>query len=138
MENIVTLFKMLFFLKTVLITPTPIDIGNEWVTIKPSESLEAITGGAAIYIDVTKYAKPLDFDGVGNKFPPGTVEGKLIHKDKTETQLISSGSSHSNTDVRLIVSSAQPVPTDAEFIEVKLKSKIPLQSVNVYWKNGLH
>ena len=138
MDNLVTFFKLLFFLETVLLTPSPIDIGNEWVSIIPSENLEAITGGAAIYIDVTKYVKPLDFDDASNKFPEGAVEGILIQKDGIETLLKHSGSSHSNTDVRLIISGTQPVKTDVEFIEVKLKSKVPLQSVKVYWRNGKH
>lgn len=138
MDNIITFFKLLFFLETALLTPAPIDIGNEWVSISTAEPLQAITGGAAIYIDVTKYVKPLDFEGVSKQYPDGTIEGKLVQKDGNIIPLLHSGSSHSNNEVRLIVSGTQSIPTSVDFIEVKLRSKLPLQSVKVYWKNGKH
>ncbi len=138
MDNFITFLKLLFFLQTTLITPSPITIGDEWVTIKPSEPLVAITGGAAIHIDISQYIKPFDFDGVSERFPDGIVEGKLIQKDGKEFELLSNGGSHSNDSVWLIVAGKNSVPTDVEFVEVKLKSNVTIESANVYWKNGKH
>jgi len=138
MDNIITLFKLILFLETALITPVPITIDGEWVSIKPEKSLEAITGGAAIYIDVTKYLKPLEFGDESNRLADGIIEGKLIQKNGNEIALINTGESHSNESVRSIVSSSKPVPTDVEFVEVKLKSQSVFKNVNVYWKNGKH
>jgi hypothetical protein len=138
MSDIITLFKLIFFLKTILLTPSPINISNEWVSIKPSEPLEAITGGAAIHIDITQFVKPFQFDEVSKKFPNGGIEGKLIQQNGKEILLISKGSSHGNNTVRLIVSGVTPVSTDTKFVEVKLKSKINIESSSIYWKNGIH
>jgi len=136
MDNIVTFFKLLFFLNTSLLTPVPIEIGGEWVTIKPGEPLEAITGGAAIYIDITNYVKPMDFEEVSKIFPDGSVEGKLITNNGKEVLLSSVGSSHSNESVQLIVAGKGPVHTNVEYKEVMLKSLVPIKSTNVYWRNG--
>ncbi len=136
MGDIITFFKLLFFLKTVLITSTPIDIGNEWVSVRPQESLVAITGGAAIYIDVSRYVQTQDFDAVAEKFPNGTIEGELISKSNNVIALKNIGSSHSNDSVWLIVAPKEAVPVDVEYVEVRLKSKKPVKGVDVYWKNG--
>ena len=138
MENIITFFKLIFFLETVLITPMPITIDSEWISIKPEKSLEAITGGASIYVDVTQYLEPLNFSDESNKLPDSLIEGKLIQKNGIEITITNSGESHSNDSVWSIVSSSNPIPTDVEFVEVKLKSHSVFENVNVYWKNGKH
>ncbi len=138
MDNIITLFKLIFFLETVLIAPTPITINSEWISIKPETSLEAITGGASVYVDVTQYLEPMNFSDKSNKLPDGIIEGKLIQKNGNEIALINTGESHSNDSVWSIVSSSKPIPTDVEFVEVKLKSQSVFKNVNVYWKNGKH
>jgi hypothetical protein len=138
MDNLVTFFKLLFLLKTTLLTTSPITIGDEWISIIPSQPLEAITGGAAIYIDVTKYVKPMDFDAVSRTFPDGSVAGKLVQRNGSEVPLKSAGGSHSSDSVLLIVAGEASVPTGVEFVEVKLKSSVTIESANVYWKNGKH
>ncbi len=105
MSDIITLFKLIFFLKTILLTPSPINISNEWVSIKPSEPLEAITGGAAIHIDITQFVKPFQFDEVSKKFPNGGIEGKLIQQNGKEILLISKGSSVARVRLKINVDS---------------------------------
>ena len=138
MSDMITFFKLIFFLKTILLTPSPIDISNEWVSIKPSEPLEAIIGGTAIHIDITQFVKPFQLDEVLKKFPNVSIEGKLILQNGKEVLLISKGISHGNNTVRLIVSGVSSVPTDTKFVEVKLKSKSNIKSSSIYWKNGIH
>jgi hypothetical protein len=138
MSDIITFFKLIFFLETLLLTPTPIDINDEWISIKPNEPIAAITGGASIRIDVSKYIKSMDFNEEIELFPNGSVEGRLIQKDGQEIMLTNDGKSHSKDSVMLIVSGINSIPTDVEFIEVKLKSKLLISSTMVYWKNGMH
>jgi len=138
MDNLINWFKLLFFLKTVLITSSPIALGDEWVVVTPQEPLEAITGGAAIYVDVSKYVDPLDFEKGEKRLPVGLVEGELETTSGKTIFLRSAGTSHANDSVRLIVTSGAPIPVGVEFVKVRLKSERPLEGVNVYWKNGSH
>ena len=38
-----------------MVTQDPINIGTEGVELAPAEKIEAITGGAALYIEITCY-----------------------------------------------------------------------------------
>ena len=38
-----------------MVTQDPINIGTEGVELAPAEKIEAITGGAALSIDITSY-----------------------------------------------------------------------------------
>ncbi len=106
------------------------------MSLKLEKPLEAITGGASIRIDVSQYVKSFESQEVSGQFPDGIIEGKLIQKNGHEISLTNSGSSHGNDSVRLIVSADSPLPTGVKFVGIKLRSKIILESVNVYWKNG--
>ncbi len=138
MDNIVTFFKLLFFLKTTLITATPVNIGNEWISIVPNEALEAITGGAALHIDVTKHIEPLEFDAANKAFPKGSVHAKLILRNGNELLLTNTGNSFGKDTAMLIVACESLIPADTEFIEVRIKSSVPIESAMIYWKNGKH
>ena len=134
------LFLILFFSKTVLLTPTPISIDKEWIEIEAEKSFSAITGGAAIYLDVSAYI-PKDyelieqFDEVKRIFPDNTVTGVMIAENGTEFKIQNKGSSHSKSDVRLIMDYGSSMPTDINFKKLKLKSNKELKGINVYWKN---
>ena len=143
MEDLKILFLLLFFSKTVVLTASPISIDEGWTTLRPKEPLTAITGGAAIYVDVTEYLKPLglqpfDFAGVAKVFPEGVVEGRLLTEGGSEIELRNLASSHGNDVIRLIVGPEGSMPTELEFVEVKLRSQVPIDSVRVFWKNGKH
>ncbi len=133
-------FLILFFSEVVLLNPAPISIGKEWIEINPSESFSAITGGAAIYLDVSNYISDEfdlneQFDAVKEIFPDGTIRGIIIAENGTEFNIKNKGSSHSKDDVRLIMDYGAPIPTDMEFTKLKLISYKPLEGINVYWKN---
>ena len=138
MDSLVTFVKLLLFLETILLTPEPIHIGNDWISITPEHPIKAITGGAAIYIDVTKYIAPFDWDTSSEHFQEGVVQGRLIKLDGSEITLANSGTSHDNDFVWLIVDSEAPLPTNVEFVHIKLRSTKPIESALVYWKNGKH
>ena len=133
-------FLILFFSKTVLLTPTPISIENEWIEINPSESFSAITGGAAIYLDVSNYIPNNlglneQFDAVKGKFPDGSIRGVIIAENGKEFNIQNKGSSHAKHDVRLIMDYGAPMPTDIEYTKLMLESDIPMEGISVYWKN---
>jgi len=137
MDSIKTLFLLIFFSQWVLLTPDPLDIGNEWIEITPSETLDVITGGAAIYVDVSHLVKkPLDFDGAKELFPEGSIEGVLITKNAKEIRISSKGNSFTNEETFLVVPGVKLIPTNIEIIAVKLRSSIELKGAKVFWKNG--
>jgi hypothetical protein len=138
MEDIVTLFKLLFFLKTTLLTPSPINIGDEWVSITPNEPIVAITGGAAIYIDVTHHLAQIETKIASDVFHDGSIKAKLIQKDGSELLLQNSGTSLGKDTIWLIITREASISTDVEYVEVQLKSSIPIEAAKVYWKNGKH
>lgn len=134
-----TLLMLMLFSKTILLTAIPIFLGNYCYEIAPEEPLVAITGGARIAVDITNLVKdPFNDIEVTKKFPDGIIKGKLIAKDGTEIELTSKGSSHNKQSARLIVSAPNNVPTDKDFIKVKIKSDLKLENVSIFWVNGMH
>ncbi len=133
------LFLLIFFLKTILLTPDPVTISNNALEIFPEKPLKAITGGAAIYIDVSNYGnKKVSFDEIRKKFPERSVHGKLVTKNGKEIILRHQGFSTSNDEIRLIVGGIESVPTDTKFVKVVLWSEKELKDVKVIWINGKH
>ena len=130
-------FLMLFFAKSVLLTLGGADINNEWMQVPLEEPLEAITSGASIYVDVTKY---VDADASINKldatFPAGTVRVRLVQKDGQETLLRNSSAySFEEDKVYLILYAADGVPTGKEYTELYVRSTKPLSGVSLVWRN---
>ncbi len=132
-------FLLLFFLKTVLLTPDPVTISNNAFEIFPEKPLKAITGGAVIYIDVSNYVnKEVGFDEIENKFPERSVHGRLVEKNGKGIKLRHQGFSTSNNEIRLIISGVKSIPTNIKFVKVVLWSEKELKDVKVIWKNGKH
>ena len=72
---------MLFFSKSVLLTPQPVDLDGI-LEIKPKRALTAITSGAHLTIDVTDVIGPPSGiletrDKVKKQFPSGIIEAEL-------------------------------------------------------------
>lgn len=132
-----TLLLLIFFGKTILLNPTPITIGEEWIEIKPEKEFSAITGGAAILIDITHQLENFnDFEEVKRKFPKGTVSGVLITTNGKEIVIENTDSMFSNKEAQLGLNTNGPMPTDMKFSKLKLKSKIEIPKTKIYWKNG--
>lgn len=138
--------RILFFAKTVLLTPEPINLLGD-VELRPREPLTAITAGASIEIDVSSMITKPRQESVEDfyrraeaMFPSGAAEAKLLTKDKREVVLNydQRGIAFSNDTVFLVLSADGGVPTDIEFEIVRLTSRIELQSVKVTWKNYKH
>lgn len=127
----------MFFGKTILLNSAPVTIGEEWIEIKPEQEFSAITGGAAIRIDITHYLEYLnDFDEVKRKFPVGTVKGVLITTGGKEILIENTYSMYSNDEALLGLHTNGPMPTKLKFSKLKIKSQNEIKNTNISWKNG--
>ena len=139
------LILALLFSKTILLTPGGLTLAaGQQTSIALREPISAISPGASVQIDVTKM---LDVDvgeeipdrrkWVEERFAPGSVAVKLLGAGQ-EVELEFQGATRINdTAVRLVLS-ADSMPTDVEFTEVRISSETPLERVDVYWQNSRH
>lgn len=135
-------FLILFFAKSVVLTPEPINIVAE-VTLQLPEPVSAITSGAHVRIDVTRSAPgSVDLADVvdvleylDGQFPAGSVTAFLA-ADSGAVQFLDkvSGSSDGKT-AELIVSSSTGVPTGVYFSNLRIVATVPLPTVTVIWQN---
>jgi len=130
-------FLMLFFAKSILLTPGGIELTNDWTQIPLDEPLEAVTSGAAIYLDVSAQVDAgLSIDKLDETFPAGTVEVRLIQNDGQETLLTNSSAySFEEGKVYLSLDAADGVPTGKEFTRLYARSAKPLSRVSLVWRN---
>ncbi len=75
MGDLLTLVKMILFGSSTLLTNVPIDIGNEDTRINLKESLDVVTLGAHLEIDITSYITSDDlmekFNQIEQFYPKG-------------------------------------------------------------------
>jgi len=135
-------FKLLFFAKTILLTPAAVDIQCEMV-FTPNEPISAITLGATLQIEVsamirwTSGESIAEFrDDLNTRFPPGSIHASLIGADDETVMLeFSGGHSFTENSTRLILSAIDGVPTGTDFESVIVTSQIQLDGISVYWQN---
>lgn len=130
-------FLMLFFAKSILLTPAGVDLTSEWTRIPLKEPLEAITSGAAIYVDVSIQVDAGDsIDKLDAIFPAGTVEARLVQRDGQEILLANSSAyTFEESKIYLSLDAADGVPTGKEFGELYVRSAKPLNEVSLVWRN---
>ena len=135
-------FLILFFAKSLLLTPEPIDIEAE-VTLQLAEPVSAVTSGAHLRIDVThSIAGSVELpnveavlDYLAERYPDGSVTATLTTGSGEQAILERVSGSTGGERAELIVSSSSGIQTDVDFSEVKIATKTPLQSVTVTWQN---
>jgi len=130
-------FLMLFFAKSILLTPVGVDLEHVWLQIPLDEPLEAITSGAAIYVDVTKHVDAdISIDELDATFPAGTIKVRLVQNAGQEVLLDNNSAYTFEEDkVFLNLDAADGVPTDKEFIEMYIQSAKRLSGVSLVWMN---
>ncbi len=133
---------ILFFSKTLLLTPSTVKIFGEYVLV-PESTLTAITSGASIQIDITKFSSLINVKEKGiietrkyltSVIPKGSVLATLYSKNISVT-LANQNFSISNDNAYLMLSSKQGIPVGVEFDKVVITSKVPLSGVKIYWRN---
>lgn len=140
------LFLILFFSKTVLLTPVPVNISGE-VVIRPEKSLEAITSGASLDIDVSDFIGQMKIKEAGifeveeiikKRIPEGSVTATLHGSQGEEVVLNKSGISKAKDVARLSLYADSGIPTNVAFNKITITSDTELRGVKVYWKNFKH
>lgn len=134
------LLKALIFGGTTLLTPTPIEIGHEWINLTSSKDLSAITPGATLQIEINSHV-PTSMNIIDRLtlaetlFPEGCVQARLIAKDRKIISLSNVGVAASNTQTVLQLSADHGVPTDIAFSNVQLRADCEVKKVLVSWHN---
>ncbi len=138
-----TFLLILFFSKTILLTPEFIDVDTNMsgFEMSLSEPVSAITQGASIQIDVSEM---LMKDGenniieirnrVRNHFPENSVEVELIG-EQVEINLTYQGGVSTNKDSVRLVFSNNEMPTGVDFNRIVIKTNVGLSRVKIYWRN---
>lgn len=139
-------FLILFFSKTVLLTPVPVNISGE-MEIRTEKLLEAITPGASLDIDVSDFTGRMRIKEMGilevekalkNKIPEGSVKA-VLHGVKGERVVLNeSGFALTNDGAKLVLYADTGVPTNVAFNKVTISTRTELRGVKVYWKNYKH
>lgn len=131
-------FALLFFSGSLLLTPKPIDIGKDWVNLKPKKPITATNGGACLYLEVTKAVGNIDdVDKLDKLLPVGTIEAELI-PDNGQPFILRNSSAYAFRDnkVNVKMMADSGVPTKIKFHNVRVRSSVPLTSVSVTWNNS--
>ena len=138
-------FLILFFSKTVLLTPDPINIHDETFLV-PQEPVTAITNGASLRIDVSNLHKDLGIKRGGltesrvilkKLIPSGSVKAELHSKGEVVT-LNQESYSIFNDGAELVLSSEAGIPTNIAFHKIKIISLVNLDGVKISWRNFMH
>ena len=139
-------FLILFFSKTILLTPVPVNISGEMV-IRPEKLLEAITPGASLEIDVSDFTGRMKMKEMGilevkeilkEKIPEGSVRATLYGSKGEKVVLNESGFSITNDGAKLTLFADSGIPTNMAFNKITITSSTELRGVQVYWKNFKH
>ena len=136
-------FWILFFSKTVLLTPdyVVIDGGASGYELELKEPISAITAGASIQVDVSEMV----LRGSGNDllqvrrkisemFPLGSIEA-TIEGAANSIRLTYTGHTAVNNDSARLLLTADSVPTGVEFHKLSVMTDVDLTRVKVYWRN---
>lgn len=136
MEGLKTFIVILFFGKSILLTPHGINLSTAWQSVPLESRISAITPGAALYIDVTRAANnERNYSSLKRMFPSGSLEAKLITENGREIPLhYKEGISFSKKTVSLILDS-ESMPTNIQFARLLVRSNQPLKDVRIVWQN---
>jgi hypothetical protein len=132
-----TLLLILFFGKTVLLTSAPVDLTEKWIELVPKKPISAITGGAALYVDVTQDTGYVSITGGLEKMIPNwTVTAELIQETGPPIVITNTASAHNGKEVALILTREnESMPTDTKFKKVRIRSSRPIKRTSVTWRN---
>lgn len=142
-ENIKTFFAILFYSKTILLTPQPVNLGREWTEIRLSAPLVAVTPGAALYADIGDLgAGPDAHLELQKPDSSGLIVAKLIDAAGKETILtyrngISFTKKASGKYAQELILQAGDggVPIQTEFTRLLIRSERALPGVRITWQN---
>lgn len=123
--------------KTIILTPSPVELTGDWLEIRLDAPLEAVTSGANIGVDVYEVTEgERDIERLDELFPPGVIVAKMISKEGDEIVLTNvSAYSFGENSTWILLVGKKPVPTRIEFVTVFLRSEVEIEKVKVIWRN---
>ena len=137
-----TFLKLLFFSGWIAINAEPIDIGNTPIMLEAPETLDVVTSGAHIKVDVTNMVSGKDLieirGQIDDLFPENCVIAVAYGDDGEEATFDRQGSSIGNDSTHLTLGSESGVSTDAKFTRVSISSCQPIEQTTVIWVNFKH
>ncbi len=132
-------FLILFFSKTLLLTPIPVDIEKTY-TLNLEKPISAITSGASIQLDVSdmlllENSNILEIrNRVSDIFFKDSIDVEISLMDEKIKMIFDGATLINNDSVRLILHSSDDV-LDKDFNKIIINTKIKLENIKVYWKN---
>ena len=129
----------MLFGSTIVLTPQGVDLGASPSRIVLDEPIEAISAGAHIMIDITRFIKSTNvIDGLNEVdaiFPKGCVTASLI-SDSSKILLDDSYGGWGGEDsVRLNLSSQMGIPVDVQFTAIEISSCVDIKLAIILWHN---
>ena len=134
-------FMVLFFGKTLLLTPVGVDVDSYTKISLDEHPVMAINSGAQIQIQVpeilnVKTSSPVDrISLIESIFPSDSLRANIVSSNGESFVLDVQSVSVSADDSRICLSSSSGVPTNTEYNTILLYSKISIKGAKVYWKN---
>jgi hypothetical protein len=141
MESLKVFFLVLFFSKTILLTPNPITIYEGATQLDLIEPISAITEGAGLFIDVDSMLAMKERSNIiktrnkiGELFPEGFITVTLSNASGDIQILRYDGSAMVNRD-KAYLGLYGKVPLDTEWTSITINSKMELRDISIIWKN---
>ncbi len=142
MNGFFDLIRVVLFASTVALTPVPINMEPGVLEMELTDSLSAVTEGAALHIDVSNML-PDDKKGISRArgwvketFPEGAIRATLSDSaQRYEVFLFFTGeTAWSEGKVFLILSSGSGIPRKVKFDKVFIETDVGLRGVLLTWK----
>lgn len=149
------LLLLLFFGKTMLLTPVPVTIGPACININADKPLRAINSGAVLSIQILPGSngtpKPVNTAAAPQQiekiYPLGSVTAVLYRTDGSKVNAINTdvatGNNFYGLDLYPLVPPNAPKATipsfqkGDKFSRVTICSKAPITDVKIYWRTAM-
>ncbi len=148
------LILLLFFGKSVLLTPVPVTVGPGCITLQPQKTLRVINSGAALEIhipptanDNSKQVNIVSASGDMQKmYPVGSVSAMLFRDDGSRVLAVNTDVGTGNNFYELNL--RPPLPQNSpkgivpayqdgdKFVSVTMCSKNPIPAAQIYWQTA--
>ena len=154
MQDILTFLKIVFLGKTILLTPEPVELDENWLELNLNSPVSVVTGGASLLVQIPpsdsliisakKIAKGNVFETLEQLLPENnfqailhTVSGVQIALDQ-RSFTISDFSLTAEDSLRIKLTGDAPLSESDEIKRISVKSLRHFTTVKIFWKNFTH
>lgn len=135
--------------RSILLTPEPVNISNQWIVIPIDNSITAINSGATLNVQLSVNGQLVtEIKKVDNHFkklkellPDETIEAVLSDKDGNQVKFTNTGFSISDStfirddSVWITMKKLTGVVLNQKFSQLKIRSSIDIEKARIFWKN---